>query len=231
MMSGVSTALTPSGTPGGPDPDQSIEPNAYAVAFRLLGDRPSAAAVAGIAAEQLRQSGHRSSPDWLAHLTHYTVTQAVAPGTIALPEAPDDEHAGLRAALRRRLANATPTERVAASLVHLAGYPVDFVAGVLGRTEDDTRALAGVLAPPPGVAYRVLGDPELTRVRTVQPLASGRARRWRPSWTTVVMLVVLAVLVLAATQITGPRPTLGPPISQPAGSEAPVASDSDGPTG
>lgn len=220
----MSTAFTPQGTPESRQQDQSLERNSYAVAFRLLGDRPAASAVAGIATQRLRQSGHLTSPNWLAHLTHYTLEQAVDPAALAVAEHEDDEFASLRAALRRRLARATPQERVAAALIHLAGYPVDFVAGVLGRSESETRTLAAVLAPPPGIAYRVLGDPDLTHVRQPDPVRTGR-RRWRPRWTTIATVVAVVAVVLVATQITGPRPTLGPPLDAPAVSSDVAPSD------
>lgn len=185
--------------------------NAYAISYRLLGDRPAAAAVAGIAAERLRQSGRAGAPDWLYALVQYTLDQTVAPGAPVVQEQPGDPAASLRAALRRRLARATPDERVAASLIHLAGYTPEFVGQVLGRSSEEATELAGVLAPPPGVAYRDLGDPQLTRSRTATE-APRRARR--PGVTTVLVILVLVAAVLVATQITGPRPTLGPPVDE-----------------
>jgi hypothetical protein len=131
---------------------------------------------------------------------------------VAPPE--EDPHAGLRSALRRRLTRATPEERVAGALVHLAGYPPGLVAGVLGRSEHDTVALAGVLAPPPGIVYRDLGDPELTQAPSgTGPARPGRFAR-RPRWSTIVAIVLVITAVVLATQMTGPRPTLGPPVEE-----------------
>jgi hypothetical protein len=39
-------------------------------------------------------------------------------------------------------------------------------------------------------------------------------RRRRPHWTTLAAVAVVVAAVLAATQITGPRPTLGPPLEE-----------------
>src|SRR5699024_9509753 len=83
--------------------DRALEANAYAISYRLLGDRPAAAAVAGIAAERLRQNGQASAPDWLCHLALYTLDQTVAPGVPDVPGVDEDRFASLRLALRRRL--------------------------------------------------------------------------------------------------------------------------------
>ncbi|CAN5532333.1 hypothetical protein BH10ACT3_BH10ACT3_06500 [soil metagenome] len=192
--------------------DEILESNAYAVAYRLLGDRPAARAVAGIATQRLRQatdpdrSGQPLPEDWLALLTTFTVEQTVGPAGLGIIDEASDPNASLRAALRRRLERATPEERVAGALVHLAGYPVDFVASVLGTTPEEARSLAGVLAPPPGVAYRDLGDPELTGGTAGHEPRSRRRRR--PHWTTIVAVIVLCLALFYATQVTGPRPTL-----------------------
>jgi hypothetical protein len=193
-------------------PDQALESNAYAVSYRLLGDRPAASAVAGIAAERLRQSGRHMASDWLYQLTLYTVEQSVGPGVLAIQPSEQDPSSSLRTALRRRLARATQEERAAASLHHLAGYPIEFVATAIGSTPQEAQQLAGVLAPPPGVAYRELGDPQLIHLDKADG-SGGRSRR-RPSWSTVLAIVMIVAAILAATQLTGPRPTLGPPASE-----------------
>lgn len=187
--------------------DQTLEANAYAVAFRLLGDRPAARAVSGIATQRLRQQGSPMPTDWLASLIDYTIDQTVGPGSLGVQDHDDDPQASLRAALRRRLERATRDERIAGALIQLAGYSPDFVGPLLGTTPEHARSLAGVLAPPPGVAYRDLGDPELTG-RAPAPTTSRRSRHRRPHWTTVLAVVVLCLAVLYATQVTGPRPTL-----------------------
>ena len=191
--------------------DTALETNAYAISYRLLGDRTAARAVAGISAERLRQVGGMTRPDWMYLLVEFTLDQTVEPGVMAVRPNEEDPYTGLRTALRRRLERAAPDERVAGSLIHLAGYPVDMVAGVVNRTPDQTVQLAGILAPPPGVDYRDLGDPELTHRA---PARRGDARRRRPHWTTLAAVAVVVAVVLAATQLTGPRPTLGPPIDE-----------------
>ena len=194
------------------DTDNALEMNAYAIPYRLLGDRPAARAVSAIAAERLRQNGGMSRPDWLYLLVEFTLDQTVEPGVLAVRPNDDDPYTGLRTALRRRLERAAPDERVAGSLIHLAGYPVDMISGVVNRSPEQTVQLAGILAPPPGVDYRDLGDPELTR-RTPVPMGGAQSRR-RPHWTTLIAVAMVVAVVLAATQITGPRPTLGPPLDE-----------------
>lgn len=191
--------------------DTALETNAYAISYRLLGDRPAARAVAGISAERLRQVGGMTRPDWMYLLVEFTLDQTVEPGVLAVGPNEDDPYTGLRTALRRRLERAAPDERVAGSLIHLAGYPVDLVASVVNRTAEQTVALAGILAPPPGVDYRDLGDPELTHRAPTRP---ERGRRRRMHWTTLAAIVLAVAIVLGATQITGPRPTLGPPLDE-----------------
>lgn len=191
--------------------DTALETNAYAISYRLLGDRPAARAVAGIAAERLRQVGGMTRPDWMYLLVEFCLDQTIEPGAMAVQPNPDDPYTGLRTALRRRLERAAPDERVAGSLIHLAGYPVEWVATVVNRSPEQTVQLAGILAPPPGVDYRDLGDPELTR--RPPPQRAERSRR-RPHWTTLAAVAVVVAIVLAATQITGPRPTLGPPMDE-----------------
>lgn len=195
-----------------PDPtDAALETNAYAISYRLLGDRPAARAVAGIAAQRVRQSGGLERPDWMYLLVGATIEHTLSPATPP-PSNPDaDPYSSLREALRRRLERAAPDERVAGSLLHLSGYPAEFVAQVVGRDVPHTVELAGVIAPPPGVAYRDLGDPELTHR---PPAAPRRRRRRRPHWTTLAALAVVVAAVIAATQVTGPRPTLGPPVDE-----------------
>ncbi|HTN99846.1 MAG TPA: hypothetical protein VL068_04150 [Microthrixaceae bacterium] len=182
-----------------------LESNAYAVSYRLLGDRPAALAVAGIAAERLRQQGDPLPTDWMARLIEFTIVQTIGPTAIENLEPESDPHWGMRTALRRRLEHATSQERVVGALVHLSGYPVESVSSMTGIPVEEVRSLAGVLAPPPGVHYRDLGDPELTGSPTTQQATSGRIRR--PHWTTIVVGVVFILLVLYATQVTGPRPS------------------------
>ncbi len=190
-----------------PSPDPAaVDANAYAIAYRLLGDRPAAHAAVGIAVERVRTSGALEQPDWLCHVASSTVAQAVGvAATGAVGEAAPTDDA-LRAALRRRLASASDDERVAASLHHLAGYPIEQVAAFMGRPVPDVERLAGALAPPPGISYRDLGDPVL--VGAAAP--SEPRRRLRLSASTVITVVVVLGLVLGASRCVGPRPTLGP---------------------
>ncbi|MGB3411210.1 MAG: hypothetical protein WBA45_08420 [Microthrixaceae bacterium] len=183
-----------------------LESNAYAVSYRLLGDRPAALAVAGIAAERLRQMGDPLPSDWMARLIEFTIVQTIGPSPIAHLDPESDEHSSMRAALRRRLEHATTHERVVGALVHLAGYSVESVSEMTGIPTSEVQSLARVLSPPPGVHYRDLGDPELTGGPTRRSSRSPRFRR--PHWTTIVVVVVLALLILYATQVTGPRPSL-----------------------
>ena len=191
--------------------DRALEANAYAISYRLLGDRGAAAAVAGIAAERLRQDQLTDRPDWLCHLALFTLEQTGDPGALRVGADDTDRYASIRAALRRRLARATPRERIAGSLVHLAGYPARFVGELLGCSEAEALEQARILAPPPGVAYRELGDPHLTHADGSPGPGARPARRRRPHWVTVVVIVAVLASVIAATQLTGPRPTLGPP--------------------
>jgi poly(3-hydroxybutyrate) depolymerase/DNA-directed RNA polymerase specialized sigma24 family protein len=189
-----------------PDPT-AVNANAYAIAYRLLGDRPAAQATVGIAVQRVQAVGALERPDWVAHIAAATVAQAVGVAAAATLPAPSDPAAdGLRTAMRRRLASASDDERVAASLHHLAGYSLDQVAAFMGRPVDEVARLARALAPPPGVSYRDLGDSEL--VGPSPP--PRRRRRGRVSVSTIATVVVVVALVFAVSRCVGPRPTLGP---------------------
>lgn len=187
-----------------PDPT-AVQANAFAIAYRLLGDRPAAQAAVGIAVERTRSAGDLERPDWLSRLAESVVTASVgaASGAVRGDAGRETDQDGLRDALRRRLASATADQRVAASLHHLAGYPIDAVAGFMGRPVDEVAALAATIAPPPGVDYRSLGDPRL-----IGPTAAP-ARHRRFPVTTAVTAVVLLAIVVGASRCVGPRPTLG----------------------
>ena len=197
-------------------PSEALEANAYAISYRLLGDRPAARAAALVAVERVRARGELTGPRWLADLAAETVTQSVGPITHArrAPSGPSaepvDGEEGLRVALRRRLESTSRDEQTAAALHHLAGYPIDDVAAAMGRSPDDVARLTGALARPPGVSYRLLGDPEL--LGPAPPRPSRRLHGWRPAlhWTTVVVTVAVVALVVAAGMSVGARPTLGP---------------------
>ena len=191
-----------------PVPDAAaVSANAYAIAYRLLGDRSAAHAAVGIATSRLQATGALEHPDWLARLAGAVVAESVGPASAGVSPADSDPTGeGLRVALRRRLASASDEERVAAALHHLAGYPIDQVAGFMGRTPQDADRLAAALAPPPGISYRELGDPEL--------IGSGSSRPTRPliplRLSTVLSAVAVLALVFGASRCVGPRPRLGP---------------------
>lgn len=191
--------------------------NAHAIAFRLLGDRSVTRAVVDTSLERLRSSGGLDRPDWLCAVAAETVAGSVGSLADALTSeggggnagVPASEAAGSdaarRAELRRRLAAATPEERVAASLHHLAGYPIEAVAVFTGHPTEEAARLADVLRPAPGESYRFLGDPEL-----VGPAPSASEHRPLLSRTTVLSILVVVGLVLGAGRCVGARPTLAP---------------------
>ena len=95
--------------------DTALETNAYAISYRLLGDRPAARAVAGISAERLRQVGGMTRPDWMYLLVEFTLDQTVEPGV----------HGG--AAQRRRSVHRACAPRCAAGSsgrLRTSGWPV-----------------------------------------------------------------------------------------------------------
>ena len=199
-----------------PVEDQILHSNSYAVSYRLLGEADRASAVSTVAAQRVRQLPEDLSEQWLEQLTLFTVQQSLHPAPRSTgdqtPQSSAEEsskrsdvNSSLREALRRRLDRATPEEQVAGSLVQLCAYPPEFVAGLMSISTEAVVALAAVIAPPPGVSYRDLGDPALTG--STRPAAPPRYRR-RPHWSTVVALVLVVLAVLYATQFTGPRPTL-----------------------
>jgi|GEM_PF-1224237 len=199
-----------------PVEDQILHSNSYAVSYRLLGDADRATAVSTVAIQRVHQLSEENSEDWLQQLVLFTVAQSLHPTAIRRLDEPGspsttesgehaDPDASLREALRRRLDSATPEEQIAGCLIQLCGYPSEFVAGCMGVSSEAVRVLAAVIAPPPGVSYRNLGDPSLTGA--ARP-ATARKNPWRPHWTTVVAILLVMLAVLYATQVTGPRPTL-----------------------
>jgi poly(3-hydroxybutyrate) depolymerase len=198
---------------------EALQANAYAIAFRLLGDRPAARAATLIAVEQVRSQGGLADPRWPALLAVATVHQCVgilATGRRPGPSdqgGPVDVEEGLRASIRRRLAAATDDEQAAVALHHLAGYDLHHVAVAMGRSLEEVATLAAVLDPPPGVSYRLLGDPEILGAGSGAGAAvRAPRRRWRPAvpGTTVALVGGILALVVAATVVVGARPTLGP---------------------
>lgn len=190
-----------------------IESNAYAISYRLLGSRPAALAAAQIAAERVRRRFDEEGgldvdqvepQHWMPMLVDYTVERSVEPDVYGDLGERDIDHAGLRSALRRRLVRASRVERVVGALVHLAGYEIVDVASMLDMDEARVRNAARVIAPPPGVDYRYLGDPQLVGDRAEDTTSSRRL----PSRSTILMAVLVAVAVLIAVRCQGPRPSL-----------------------
>lgn len=195
------------------DMTDPIESNAYAISYRLLGSRPAALAAAQIAAEKVRRRFDEEggldvstvdAQHWLPMLIDYTVERSVDPDVYGDPGERVVDHAGLRSALRRRLVRASRMDRVVGSLVHLAGYSIADVASMLDMEETRVRVAARVIAPPPGVDYRDLGDPRFVGPGT----ELSRARSRRPSRSTIIITMILAVVVTIAVRCQGPRPTL-----------------------
>lgn len=192
----------------------ALESNSYAVAYRLLGVRGAALGVAAIAAERVRErfdSGGGLDVDavraevWLPMLIDYTVDESVRSNVLAGTAETDDSSAGLREALRRRLVRASRGERVVGALVHLAGYPPAQVATMLRMDEAQVDRFSSILAPPPGIDYRLLGDPELIgSAPTHEPTMSFPL----PYPSTIAVAVVILIIVLVATQCHGQRPSI-----------------------
>lgn len=176
--------------------------NGYAIAFRLLGERDAANTAVDAAIERAGADGSLEDPAWMCGLAAATVTTSLAAPAVE-PPPPED---GLRTELRRRLGAATTDERIASSLHHLAGYPLDAVAAFMQRPVPDAELLAHALDPAPGVGYRELGDPDLLGRRVGRPTRSVP----HPSRSTVLSLVVVLLLALGASRCVGSRPTLGP---------------------
>ncbi|MFM7062102.1 MAG: hypothetical protein ACKO04_01225, partial [Actinomycetes bacterium] len=91
-----------------------------------------------------------------------------------------DDHpdlAPLRRQVRQRLAAATPAEWVAPAVHHLAGYPIETTAHLLGRPLEDVTADAALLDA--GLDYRALGQSQ-TAARP-RPAASGTGTPGPPS--------------------------------------------------
>lgn len=190
-----------------------VESNSYAISYRLLGSRPAALAAAQIASERVRRRfdeeggldvGTVAVENWLPMLVDFTVEQSVQPDVYGDLDDREVDQAGLREALRRRLVRASRIERVVGALVHLAGYRIAQVSSMLDMDEQRVRTAARVLAPPPGIDYRSLGDPRLIGEST----APRPPRVRRPSRSTLLVGALLLVLVVLALQCQGPRPTL-----------------------
>lgn len=233
-----------------------VEANAYAIAYRLLGNRVDALKVAsnvsdatsalvdhhstvnwsdawsrdstpqrhldvadsepsaGPFNDQRTTFGRAESPiAWLGFVAERAVTLSLNRPVHIVPsvgsnhdESAVQQVASLRSAVRRRLENSTAEEQVAGALVHLAGYPIEFVARAMQVSQEQLVAWSNTLTPPPNMSYRLLGDPEMTH----EDVTLGHETPWwkRHMFT---LLIVLLVLVLGfwITRLSGERPTFG----------------------
>jgi poly(3-hydroxybutyrate) depolymerase len=118
----------------------------------------------------------------------------------------DPSVAEQRRFLRRRLATLDGRSRAAAALRHLAGYDAARVATFMATDAATVEALAAPLTPPPGASWRDLGDPV---VRGVAPAVKRRRRHRRLPWRSLLAVLVVLALVVLASRMTGPRPSLG----------------------
>ena len=189
-----------------PADHEAIEPNAYAIAFRLIGDAPRSRSVAVATADFVSSIGGIDNPYWLAE----TAAEAVRLSLIEPPA--DGGDVQLRVAVRRRLAAATPEEVAAASLHHLAGYPIADVAAALRLDPAVAAQRALLLSPPAGILVPASRRPEADRRRWPpsdrDTATEQRSRRRRLLRNAAVLLVVLALATMGAALSVGDRPTL-----------------------
>ncbi len=194
-------------TDGTPQPAQSASfANAYAVTYRLLGDRGIATELSTSIAERYGPSESEPADRWLPDVVHDAVAASLAlEGELARELAAADS-ASMREALRRRLGGADDATRVAVGLHELAGYPVDVTAGLMSFDADEVASMCGPYAAPPGSSWAELGDP-------VNRAAGGIKRAQRtprrvPVFAIVAVLAVVALAIWAGTSI-GERPSVG----------------------
>ncbi|MGI9579133.1 MAG: hypothetical protein ACR2OH_13110 [Microthrixaceae bacterium] len=191
----------------GSDPRRSpAYANAYAVSYRLLGQRDMATELSSTVAA--RFGGRESDPPstWLPGVVSDATEAALALGTEFPDELAAAEQASAREALRRRLSGADSTTWVAVGLHHLGGYPLDRTAAVMDTDQSTVEELCGPYAPPPGVTWASLGDPltrEAGRVRR-----SGAQRNRFPIYPVLAGVIVVALVIWAATSV-GERPSVG----------------------
>lgn len=243
-------------------PDRDVaQANAYAIAYRLLGNRVDAVAVSNRVASEVetivksgtnvdwhtlwsteptqvdqhgtastdhslfgsdshtRTFGGTASPiAWLAFVALRSVEYALHQPMQPHPESGNTDAVdsaqqvmSLRSAVRRRLENSTAEEQIAGSLVHLSGYPVEFAARAMNVSEDQLLDWSNVLAPPPNMSYRQLGDPEKTHedqfVGSAQPW-------WRRHVFTIAVVIVVILAAFWMTRLSGERPSFGPELNQ-----------------
>ena len=192
------------------DDHNAIEPNAYAIAFRMIGNPERSAVVSWETANFVSSIGGLANPFWLAE----TAAEAVRLSLLRPPA--DSGDVQLRDSIRRRLAAAAPEELAASSLFHLAGYPIEDVATALSVDVTSARRYAQLLSPPPGVTYKHLGDPALIGEDEVEPepvvdagtMADRKARRTRWVRSTALLLAGAVAVAVGAALSVGDRPTL-----------------------
>ena len=218
-------------TPEGPEAPNDGNPlaasaafaNAYAIVYRLIGDRDGARRVAVAVADSYHPLEAGDPTGWLPDLAADAVTASLltdgaagetrAGGGRPVGDTPAGEQAStdgapaLRTALRRRLSAADAATRTAVGLHLLAGYPQPRVAQLMSRPLEAVEELCAPFAPPPGVSYRDLGDPVLRGV--AEPVVRSHRRRVRVPVVPILAVVLVLAVAWWATSVSGPRPTLG----------------------
>jgi poly(3-hydroxybutyrate) depolymerase len=145
---------------GPSEADQTLWANARAITFRLLGDVDLSERAASEAVAQVQLLAVQGPGSWVANPHWLTVLAAVAVDRSLVLDVMDaadhPELAPVRRQVRQRLAAATPAQWVAPAVHHLAGYPVETAAQLLGRTPEDVAADCALLDG--AVDYRSLGQ-------------------------------------------------------------------------
>ena len=212
------TVATEETTPRGP-----AFANAYAISFRLLGDAELAAEVAAKAAERLGERGDAGGEpgprEGLAALASRAVDASLAAAGSGSAGPGEVRRASERERLRTLFSEASPQSRVAAALVHLAGYPEEVVAGDMDITSEQVRELIGDFRPATEDQWLSLGDPALSG-------SGAEPQRRRPGvlWA-VAAACALGALLWFGTR-SGERPELEP--GSAAGVQAPEATEQPG---
>lgn len=161
--------------------------------------------------------------DWLPRVVQDATEASLALGARYPQELASADDSSTREALRRRLAGAEPDTWVAVGLHHLAGYPIERTATLMGSDQASVERLCAAFAPPPGVSWASLGDP---LGREAGPVRRGGKRKRRfPLYPVIAAVVVLALALWAATSV-GERPSFATPGDDPT---APAAQEGSAP--